>query len=144
MRTQRTRYAAEGHTHAGGGYTAPTRRTVTLTTSSLASTARQQTTVTIDASYRVLGVSTDRPARVRLYSDATKQAADAGRAIGTDPTGDHGVQFDYVTTASVLSWVGAPPVDCVVASGTSVPITVDNKDSVTGTVTVTLTVIRTE
>lgn len=143
MRNQRARYAYEGHSH-GSSYTPPVRRTVSVTTSSLAAAARQQTTLTIDAAYRVLGVSTNRPARVRLYSDATKQSSDASRAVGTDPTGEHGVQFDYVTTGAVLSWTGAPPVDCLVASGTTVPITVDNLDSVTGTVTVTLTVIRTE
>jgi hypothetical protein len=44
---------------------------------------------------RETGSMTD-PVRVRIYSNTDYQADDAARAIGVDPTGDHGVLLDVV------------------------------------------------
>ena len=92
-------------------------------------------------------ISTNRPARVRIYDRAAKQTADLSRAIGTDPGIDSGVVLDYVTTAANLSAGLSPLVDGTdwdASPDFSIPITVDNKDTVTGTVTVTLIYIQTE
>lgn len=43
----------------------------------------------------LLKLSTNHKARVRVYGDEAARTADAARAIGTEPTGDHGVQLDY-------------------------------------------------
>ena len=48
----------------------------------------------------LLKISTNKRARVRMYGDATKRTADLARAIGTDPSGDHGVLLDYANTAT--------------------------------------------
>lgn len=104
-------------------------------TASLASGARELSTVTLAANWVLTRVVTDVAARVRLYVDADAQTADAARAAGTDPTGNHGVQFDLVTTA-VLDWDITP---AVIGSGAaSVPITVDRVAAGTGAVTTTL------
>lgn len=52
------------------------------------------------AGMRLLKISTNKRARVRMYGDATKRTADLARAIGTDPSGDHGVLLDYANTAT--------------------------------------------
>jgi uncharacterized protein DUF4082 len=82
-----------------GGSTAPSRQTATITTASLANNAQETGTVTLAKGYRLLRLTTDKAARVRLYSTTAKRDADLARAVGTDPTGDHGVMFDFVTTA---------------------------------------------
>ncbi len=120
----------------------PSRTSATYTTASLAAGARESGVVPMAPGYRLLRLRTDRLARVRLYATAAHRDADAARAIGTDPTADHGLALDYVTTAtSVLTL--SPLVDGF-ADSAAVPITVDNRDAAAGTVTVTLTYVRTE
>jgi hypothetical protein len=51
--------------------------------------------------------------------------------------------FDYITTSGDLSNDLSPTVDGFVATGTAIPITVTNLSGSTGTVTVTLTYVRT-
>jgi hypothetical protein len=133
---------------SGGGGGSYTRTTVTITSSSLAQYASQQTTFSGFAGYEILGIQTDRAARVRLYTDTTKQAADVSRpyttSVGT--TTDHGLQFEFITSSSILTWNLNPPVDCFLpaGSGTTVPITITNMDPTTHTVQVILTLVRTE
>ena len=62
-------------------------------------------------SYRVLAVETDIPARVRVYGTDADRDADSARAIGVDPTGDHGVLLDVVTTPDDLARRLSPQVD---------------------------------
>lgn len=49
-------------------------------------------------SARLLRISTNKRARVRVYGDEGAREADVEREIGEDPTGDHGVQLDYANT----------------------------------------------
>jgi hypothetical protein len=119
----------------------PARAQATKTTASLAANASETGTVTIAKSYRLLKLTTNRPARVRLYTTAAKRDADASRPIGTDPTGDHGLQFEFVSTASLLAAHCAPLVDGTNLEGspsTAIPIAVQNRDTGAGAVTVTL------
>lgn len=121
------------------------RTTATITSTAMSTNQQQQTTIALAAGYRLLKIATDRPARLRVYPDATYRAADASRAIGTALSGDHGVLLDYVTSAAVLSAQLSPQVDGYTVDGTTaVPITITNLDGATATVTVTLTWIRTE
>jgi hypothetical protein len=52
------------------------------------------------AGMRLLKLSTNKRARVRMYGDTAARAADVARGIGTDPTGDHGVLLDYANTTT--------------------------------------------
>lgn len=130
----------------GGGSTSPSqqRSTVVHTTPALATGQVARGTVSLATGYRVLRVATNRPARVRLYASIAQRDADELRGAGTDPTGNHGLFMDVVTTAAVLSLVLTPSVHAFVESGSAVPITVTNLDSATGEVAVTLTFVRTE
>jgi Collagen triple helix repeat (20 copies) len=121
------------------------RSTATWTTASLANNAVGSGTVTIAAGYRMLQVSTDKAARVRLYTSTGKRDADVARPVGTDPSGDHGLMLEYVTTASVLAADLSPQVDAFTHDGgASVPYAVTNLSGTTGTIMTILNYVRTE
>lgn len=121
------------------------RTTATKTTASLAAQARELSTITLTKSYRVLRVTTNYPARVRLYTEMAKRNSDAARAIGEEPTGNHGLVMDVVTTASVLFIDTSPTVDGYdVNNNGIIGITIDNLDTVARAITATLTYVRTE
>lgn len=123
------------------------RTSASLTTSSLANGAQQQTTIGMSVGYRIYQITTDKPARVRLYGTPAKQAADASRPIGVDPIGDHGLLFEFVTTALVLQAYLSPLVDGASFEsppGPNIPITVTNLSGSSGTVQVTLVYAVTE
>lgn len=111
--------------------------TSSVTTGSLADDALSKTTISLGTSYAVYSVTTDVPARVRLYLNSTTQDADESRSIGTLPTGNHGVILEVVTTTDDLSLLVTPAVVGNCASA-NVPITVTNLSGGTDTVTVTL------
>ena len=116
-----------------------------MTTSSLATNATEDITSVLKPGYRLLKVETDVAARVRVYDSTAHRTADASRAIGTDPTGVHGVILDLVTTVSDLSWWLSPVVDGYTADSTdSVPLTITNLSGGTDTVTIIFTWVRSE
>ena len=95
--------------------------------------------------YRLLKVETDVAARVRVYDSIDHRTADAARAIGTDPSGVHGVILDLVTTASTLAWWLSPVVDGYTENaGDTVPLAITNLSGSTDTVTVIFTWVRSE
>jgi hypothetical protein len=117
------------------------------TTASLAPGGTENGTIAMSAGYRLLRIATSRPARVRLYGTAAKRTADATRPVGTDPLGDHGLMFEYVTVPGALAAGLSPLVDGVsleVPASAAIPIAVENRDTLAGVVTVTLTWQRTE
>lgn len=116
-----------------------------MATSSLAADAVWVGSVTLKPGYRLLKVETDVEARVRMYDSVASRTADAGRAIGLDPVGAHGVILDFVTTPTVLSWWLNPVVDgYTVAGDDTVPMLVTNLSGGTTVVNVTLTWTRSE
>ena len=116
-----------------------------MTTASLPSNNTENVSLTLKPGYRVLCIETDKAARVRAYDSTASRTADASRPVGTDPTGQHGVIFDVVTTASTLTWWLNPVVDGYTTdAGDTVPLAVTNLSGSTGTVTVTLTWVRSE
>lgn len=133
----------QGDPGADGGFVS---RTVTsITTASLSNGVTENTTITLKPGYRVLNIETDRAARVRLYDSTASRTADASRAVGTDPTGVHGVIVDLVTEAVELSWWLSPVVDGYTVDATdTVPVAITNLSGATDTVTVTLTWVRSE
>ena len=118
------------------------RQSVTYTTGSLAINGESQGTVTIAPSFRLLKITMNVAARVRLYDRTSKQTTDATRPIGNVPTGDHGVICDFVCTPTLLSVNTSPPIlgSDMNATPTGVfPITVDNLTGTTqSSISVTL------
>ena len=136
--------AAVAELQAGSGYT---RTTAAKTTASLASGARESGTVTLTAAaaFRALKLVTSVAARVRLYNSTAQRDADATRAVGVDPVGDHGLIVDVVTSVGVLSLELSPAADGYLpGTAGAVPITIDNLSGATSVVTATLTYVRTE
>lgn len=123
------------------------RQTATKVTGTLPNAAYEPSTVALATGFRLVGISTDKPARVRVYDRVAKQSADLTRAVDTPLTGDHGLLLEYVTTLTVLSATLSPEVDGHSMETTPVrdiPITVTNLSGTTGVVTVQLTWVQTE
>lgn len=137
----------EGPAGPSGGGGNATRATATIVTGSLAAGASAVGAVDMAVGYRLYELVTNRPVRVRLYTTVAHRDADAARPLGTDPTGDHGLMLEYVTTVDTLSASLSPLVDGFSGEdppSISIPYRIDNLDSVAGAVSCTLTYIRTE
>lgn len=122
------------------------RDTILYTTASLADDASETDELDMgtDISAKLFKIVTDVAARVRVYATNAQRDADAARAIGVDPTGDHGLLFEFVTTAD-LSWTLSPAVDIVSDAADGVyGLIITNLSGSTDTVAVTLHYIRTE
>lgn len=117
-----------------------------LATSSLAENAVWSSTVDLAKSYRLLHISTSVPARVRMYATVAQQIADVDREIGTDPVGDHGLMFEYVTVPETLSAILSPTVDGVSFElvPSIVPISITNLSATNQVVGVILIYMITE
>lgn len=123
-----------------------TRLTTSVTTASLTNTSLEQTTISIATGFRLLSITTDRPARVRVYDRAAKQTADASRVLGVATPLDAGLILEYVSTAEALTATLSPEVDghsMEVVPTSAIPITITNLGS-TGTVTVGFSYVVTE
>lgn len=131
----------------GSTYTAATRQTATVTSSTLANGASWTGTILLGASYRLFAISTSAAARVRLYVDNGSAVADASRPLGIDPAPGDGVVLEYVTSATHLSGALSPMV-----SGASletppdknIDIVVTNLSGGSSAITVTLTFVEEE
>ena len=130
----------------GGGGGLPLRQSVTYTTASLTTGAREVGTVTLGSAWRLFSVSTSRAARVRLYDTVTHRDADVNRSRTTSPdiATNHGVLLDMALPAAALALGCSPVVDgIVVGGGSAAPITIDNLGAA-GTVAVTFTFVKAE
>jgi hypothetical protein len=130
-----------------GGAGLQVRDTASYATASLAAAATENGTVTLAAGYRLYAVACNVPARVRVYTTAAKLAADASRPIGTDPTGDHGLMVEFVSTSGLLTADLSPVVDGFDGKATPdglIPISVTNTGVGATAITVTFDYIRTE
>lgn len=89
------------------------RECVWSTGSTVASGAEVEITVTLPRVGVVSRVGTSHAARVRLYDRAAKSTADAGRASGVQPSGDHGVllEVDGATAAEMCVFNPKPPIE---------------------------------
>jgi hypothetical protein len=127
------------------GGSMPQRGTVSKTTASLAAGASEAGTIDLGRSYRLMTISTSAPARVRLYTTTAKRDADAARALGTDPTGDHGLMLEVASTPTVLAMDLSPTVDGFTTGGsTAVPYTVTNASGSAAAIAVSFLWIRCE
>lgn len=115
-------------------------------TAALATNARESGTIALYKGYRVRRVTTDRAARVRLYTSVAKRDADAARPLAVDPidyptansSPDHGCALEVVTDATHLDLPIAPNVSAHESTGSNnIPITIDNFGAL-GVVNVTI------
>jgi hypothetical protein len=123
------------------------RRIATFATSSLAANAFATVDVALDLADEVYRITTDRPARVRAYDTAAHRTADAARLVTADPTGDHGLLLEVVTATGLLGLDLSPVITLMNMDATPAPtiyFAVQNLDTITGVVTVNLTIRRTE
>lgn len=136
-----------GGSGGGGGEGGETRAVANATTTSLAPNALTTgTPIVLAVGYRLLSISTTRPARVRLYISPDLRDADEVRAIGVDPDPASGVTLDYVTSTGDYEPLN-PLVDGVsleLPPTATIPMTVTNLDTTTGTVGVSIGYLRTE
>jgi len=122
------------------------RSTATGTTSSLADAAEANLDITGFKSYMLLTVTTDRAARVRLYTTGAARTADASRAEGVDPTSDAGVIAEVITTGAQTVTIspGALGFNLEGTPTTNIPTRVTNKSGSTSTVQVDLNILQLE
>lgn len=123
----------------------PTRQTVTATTGSLANGASADLNISnIGKACTILKISTNAAAWVRIYSTSSYRTADSSRSITVDPTGQHGVLLEAITTGSLLSLDATQNITTWSAETSPVsfcPMRVTNISGSTTTITVTLSVI---
>ena len=125
------------------------RQTASFGTTSIAAGTEVSGTVTLAKGFRLMKVLAYRPSRLRFYTTTAKRDADVSRPIGTDPTGDHGLIFEFVvTSAMALTNIDLSPLvdgfDGKVTPDGVIPYRITNMDSSFGAVSVELTYIRTE
>ena len=125
------------------------RSTVTGTASNLASGSSADVNITgAYKSYALLKIAINRPAWVVLYTNDTTRTADDSRSSSTDPTPGSGVLAEVITTASGSStFVMTPGVIGWNDDGTpttTVYAKVQNLDSVSRSITITLTLLPLE
>lgn len=114
---------------------------VAIVTAPLAAGQHWTGTLSAPEGWRVLGIDTDRPARIRAYAGPAQRDADVTRPRGVDPTGDHGLLLEFVTTATDLAWTLTPAVDGWTPGGV-IPVTVTSLGPI-GPVTAHLVIVRT-
>jgi len=97
-------------------------------------------------SFRLYKIGTNRPARIRVYSDETDRNNDQARGIGRKPQPNSGRLLEVVTTAGMLELTLSPAVDLVSREefADDFYVSVTNLDSVAGAVVITYYYIRTE
>lgn len=81
----------------------PQRDQVQIVTGALGNAAVETGAVALGRLTRLLRVAANRACRVRIYGTAAQRDADLARAVGTDPTGNHGLMLEVVLTAALLS-----------------------------------------
>lgn len=134
-----------GAATTGGGL--QTRSTASVTTSALNVGQIWTGTIALTNGYRLYRIQTSAPCRFCLYTLASKRDADVGRPIGYDPSGDHGLVLEFVSTVGLLTADLSPLVDGFDGKATPdgvCPVAVTNTSTAGATFTVTLTFLREE
>lgn len=84
-------------------------RSLDFTTEVMATGAEVSGSVDIAKSFIINQVTADKPCRIRLYSTNQFRIDDAGRPVGTDPVGEHGLLLELVLIPIFLDFSLAPP-----------------------------------
>ena len=123
-----------------------TRQVATTTTSVQPSGGVQVGTITLGKAFRLYGITTNVPARVRLYTTGGAMMNDSGRVLGWKPAWNAGVIAEIVTETGVLS-SALPGIDGANMDSTpssDIAIAITNLSGSSAAVTVSLTYIVTE
>lgn len=123
------------------------RATAQFTTASTASGSTDTGTVAMATAFNLLSITTNYPARVRLYDTVAHRDADLSRAMGVYPGDDDGCFFEFITTSTLLSSPISRPVNGFNAEtvvSTSIPYSVTNLDTATRAITTTFNYLPTE
>ena len=125
----------------------PTRTTASVTTSSLASAASEDVTLTgTGKAGQFLSVTTDRPAWIVFYADEASRTSDSSRLETDSPSPGSGVLMEIITTAGETIIV-SPSVSYFnneASPVASLPLKVTNKDASTQAVQVDVSLIPSE
>lgn len=117
------------------------RATTTATITAAAPGVENTVSAAFAPTYALLAVTTDAPARVRVYTNHAAADADRDRPVTDDPTPSSGLVMEYVTTSTIAESV-AP---AILADGTLGPaITVASNAATTADLTVQLTYLALE
>jgi hypothetical protein len=122
------------------------RTTAVGTTGSLATNASENLTLVGFKSYALLKILTNRSAWVRVYTSQAARSADTSRLITDDPQPGSGVIAEAITdgTNPVLISPSIVGFNDETIPTSDIYVRVTNTDAVTGTVTVTLSLIKLE
>ncbi|MBD1864185.1 MULTISPECIES: hypothetical protein [Trichocoleus] len=117
-----------------------TRSSVSATTTAIAAKASDSLSLPdLENVCLLLNVTSSAPVRIRLYRSEAYRVADLNRAIGTDPSGEHGLILDLVLQAGNLDWDLAPVVWAAAISGNAIAATITNLDITSQAIAVTFT-----
>jgi hypothetical protein len=122
------------------------RSTAAGTTSSLANGASADLNITGFKGYALYKIQTSVSAWVRLYVDAASRTADVSRLETVDPAPGSGVIAEVITTGNqtILMSPAVMGFNNETSPTTTIPCRVTNNSGSTGTVTVTLTLLKLE
>lgn len=122
------------------------RSTAAGTTSSLANGASADLNITGFKGYALYKIQTSVAAWVRLYVDAASRTADVSRLETVDPAPGSGVIAEVITTGNqtILMSPAVIGFNNETSPTTTIPCRVTNNSGSTGTVTVTLTLLKLE
>jgi hypothetical protein len=127
---------------ASGGGGSLSQGTVVGTTASVANNVIDNISMALGKYSMTSKLATDKEARVRVYSTSAYRTADAARPIGTDPTGEHGVLLEVVTTTGNLTIDLAPIANLYDGESSrtgNLSVAVTNMSGGTNTIQVTIT-----
>ena len=133
-------------TYAPAAASLASRTQVTIITPSLAANAAANIIVSGYKGYALYSIESNAGAWVTMYTSNAAAASDYARTINTDPTPGSGVIAEAVSnvaattnfTPGVIGFnLESPPT-------TAIPVKVVNNDSVTGNISVTFTLLKTE
>ena len=130
--------ATQAWVQANSGGAAITTSSTSFTSTSIASSSVLSTTIPIGKTFIMSRLTTNIPARIRMYVSTATRDADVNRAVGTTPTGNHGLILEMITTTGILDYYISPAVVAYVSSS-SVPINITNLSASSGSVIINLT-----
>jgi hypothetical protein len=142
-------YDVSWATISGGGVGPglTTRTTFNGTTTTIAANGTSNINVTGYKSYVLSKVTTNFPAWVRIYSDATSRSNDSARSQYNDPLPGAGIIAEVITTSGSLTQLITPGVvgfNNANPVTTDVYLTVTNNDTISRAINVTLTLLQLE
>jgi hypothetical protein len=119
----------------------------THTTAALANGQSENASVALGKSFVLTKIVADRACRVRVYLNSDYRTADAARAVGVDPVGEHGVLLDALLTSGNLTLDLAPVIygtDGAIVRTGNIAVAVENRSGAASTVQTTFHFLKLE